>query len=112
MFRYIFENISNTIYSILYSKYDKILVELVINIEKNINLVKSYNLLKSKYHTYYDLYIELFNDNHKNTIEYNNLVDSYNNLQEKYDSVISENKNLKRKLLTNNNSRYIRKKLY
>ena len=58
------------------------------------------------------MYNELLNDDHKNTREYNNLVDSYNNLQEKYDSVIVENKNLKRKLLTNNNGRYIKKKLY
>ena len=108
MFRYIFQNISNTIYSILYSNVDAKLNNII---KHHNNLVKSYNLLKSKYHTYYDLYIELFNDNHKNTIEYNNLVDSYNNLQEKYENVISENKNLKRKLLTNNN-RYVRKKLY
>ena len=99
-----FRSIANIIYSILYSNYDKIL-------EENINLIKSYNILESKYHTYYDLYKQLFYDNHKNTTEYNNLVDSYNNLQEKYESVINENKNIKRKLLTNN-SRYIRKKLY
>jgi len=100
MFRYI----ADTIYSILYSNYDTI-------IEENINLIKSYNILENKYHIYYDLYNQLFDDNHKNTIEYNNLVDSYNNLQEKYESVIFENRNLKRKLLTNN-SRYVRKKQY
>lgn len=112
MFRTVFDNIFNIIYTKLFKQNDdKILEELIATLEQNIILRKSYNILESKYHIYYDLYNELLNDDHKNTREYNNLVDSYNNLQEKYDSVISENKNLKRKLLTNN-SRYVRKKLY
>lgn len=108
MFRSIFENIVNIIYSILYADIDK---ELSIIIKENITLLESYGILLSKYHTYYDLYNQLFHDNHKNTIEYNNLVDSYNNLKQKNAIIISENKNLKRKLMSEN-KRSIKKKLY
>ncbi len=42
MFRYIFENISNTIYSILYSNVD---AKLNTIIKKHNNLANSYNIL-------------------------------------------------------------------
>tara|TARA_B000000477_G_C6066410_1_gene216754 strand:+ start:139 stop:489 length:351 start_codon:yes stop_codon:yes gene_type:complete len=110
MFSFIFSNIFNIIYATLIkSNDDKILEELITVIKKHVNLIKSYNIIETKYHKYYDLYNELFDDNHKNTTEYNSLVDCYNNLQEKYDCAISENKILKRKLLTINNTRYIKK---
>ena len=110
MFSFIFSNIFNIIYATLIkSNDDKILEELITVIKKHVNLIKSYNIIETKYHKYYDLYNELFDDNHKNTTEYNSLVDCYNNLQEKYDCAISENQILKRKLLTINNTRYIKK---
>ena len=96
MFSFIFSNIFNIIYATLIkSNDDKILEELITVIKKHVNLIKSYNIVETKYHKYYDLYNELFDDNHKNTTEYNSLVDCYNNLQEKYDCAISENKILK-----------------
>jgi hypothetical protein len=110
MFGSIFSNIFNIIYSsLIKSNDDKILEELITVIKKHVVLIESYNIIESKYHKYYDLYNELFDDNNKNTTEYNCLVDCYNNLQEKYDNVISENKILKRKLSTINNTRYIKK---